>query len=57
MIPKVDAAQDAMAGHPGTRVKLAPAGPDAVRRGFSADLGTRFASDDPPVLSALEGRS
>ena len=42
MIPKVDAALDALAGHPDAVVKIAPAGPDSVRRALNRAVGTRF---------------
>lgn len=42
MIPKVEAALDALAGHPDAAVKIAPAGPDGLRRALRADVGTRF---------------
>jgi acetylglutamate kinase len=42
MIPKVSAALDALAGYPDAVVKIAPAGPDAVRQALQDDVGTRF---------------
>lgn len=49
IIPKVQAALDAAAGHPGARVKIVPGGPDALRRALGADVGTRVVSGDGHV--------
>ena len=47
MIPKVDAALEALAGHPDAVVKIAPAGPDSVRRALDPAVGTRFVRAAP----------
>ena len=50
MIPKVDAGLDALAGHPDAVVKVAPAGPDALRRALADSVGTRFVADTMEVV-------
>lgn len=46
MIPKVEAALDALAAHPRSRVKIAPAaGPDCVLQALSPAVGTTFEAE------------
>lgn len=45
MIPKVEAALDAVAGHPGALVKIVPGGSDALTRALDDQVGTRFLPD------------
>jgi acetylornithine/N-succinyldiaminopimelate aminotransferase len=50
MAPKVGsalAALEAVSGLPGAMVKIAPAGPDAVRQALAPDVGTHFTADAP----------
>jgi acetylglutamate kinase len=53
MIPKVDAALAALAGHPRARVKIASAaGDDAILRALDENVGTTFHSDHTSRESA-----
>ncbi|MBK7643403.1 MAG: acetylglutamate kinase [Planctomycetes bacterium] len=46
MLPKVEAALEALASHPGALVKIAPAaGPDCVLRALDAAVGTLFQAE------------
>ena len=46
MIPKVEAALEALAAHPGAQVKIAPAaGPDSVLQALSPAIGTTFQAE------------
>lgn len=45
MIPKVEAALDAVAAHPAAVVKIVPGGPDALRSALRDDVGTRFVAE------------
>jgi len=57
MLPKVDAALQALAEHPRALIKIAPAhGSESVLRALAASSGTRFVSDqDAPLALATFG--